>query len=268
MTGRSDSVGGSIDVSRAGRVATVTINAPARRNALSLAMWKRLADVVTNLADDGDVRAIVLCGAGEEAFSAGANIAEFAAVRSTPEDAAAYARAVVAAQHALTSCRTLTVAAIRGICIGGGAALALACTVRVCDERLRFAIPPAKIGLVYGYPAVERLVRLAGPSTALDLLYSARTVGAPEALRLGVVNHVAEAADIDAYVAGYAARVAGLAPISMEGAWVAVRAALAPDEPEWREELAALERRAADSDDYREGVAANREKREPEFRGQ
>ncbi|MEZ5098844.1 MAG: enoyl-CoA hydratase-related protein [Thermoleophilia bacterium] len=258
---------GEIRVERGGGVGVLEIAQADRHNALTLAMWRDLGARARELADDPDVRVIVVQGAGDAAFSAGADISEFAEVRSTHEAAAAYSEAVGSALDALSRCRTPTVARLHGICVGGGAGIAVACAIRLADDRLRFAIPAARLGVVYEFEAIQRLVEVVGSSLALDVLASGRTLDAAEALRVGLVSQVVPREELDGLVAGYAARVAENAPIPIEGAWVAIRAAREPWQPAWVEELERLKRRAIESEDYAEGVRAFLEKRPPRFTG-
>lgn len=258
---------GEIRVERRGGVGVLELAQPDRHNALTLAMWRDLGARAQELADDPDVRVIVVQGAGSAAFSAGADISEFTEVRSTHEAAAAYSEAVGAALDALARCRTPTVARLHGICVGGGAGIAVACAIRLADERLRFAIPAARLGVVYEVEAIERLVEVVGPSLAFDVLASGRTLDAEEALRVGLVSAVVPQGELDAHVEAYAARVAENAPIPIEGAWVAIRAAREPWKRDWVDELEALKRRAIESEDYAEGVRAFLEKRPPRFTG-
>src|SRR5439155_12662910 len=127
---------------------------------------------------------------GTHAFSAGADISEFLEKRRNAEQNELYTKAYVAAQDRIAAARKPTIALIHGVCAGGGTGIALACRLRFADDRLRFSIPAARLGVVYDFGSVARLVRCVGPSFAYDILVSARTVAAEEALRLGLVNAV------------------------------------------------------------------------------
>lgn len=227
-------------------------------------MWRRLAEVVAELADQDGVSCLVLRGEGTMAFSAGADVSELAEADGASADAA-YSGVVAAAESALVECPKLTLAMVHGVCMGGGVVLALACDLRFAGEGLRFAIPAARLGVVYPRTTVARLARLIGPSAALDLLASAREVGAAEALTLGLVNRVEPVERLEAAVGGYCEQIGRSAPHSVLGAKLAIRAAWEPANEALRIELEAVQRAAAASDDHREGIAAFLEKRQPRF---
>jgi enoyl-CoA hydratase/carnithine racemase len=252
---------------RSGHVGFIVLDQPARLNAMTLEMWNSLADATAELGADGEIRVIVVRGEGTEALSAGADISEFPELRTEPEDVRRYQEAVVRAFQTLISVRKPSIAMIHGVCAGGGAGIALACALRFADDRLRFSIPAARLGVVYETEVVGRLVRTVGSATALDILASARTINSEEAVSAGLVSAVWPAAELDDQVLAYAERVAGNAPLSIEGAWLAIRAAEEPGDARWRDELDEVQRRAFASADYREGVKAFLEKRKPTFEG-
>lgn len=253
---------------RRGPVGVLTISNPERRNALTHAMFDALPGALAALADDRRVRVIVVRGEGDEIFSAGADIAELPQVRATPEAASGHGRSVDTAVRAIAETRKPTIALLHGACFGGAAGLAAACALRFADDRLRFAIPAARLGLVYELEPIRALLRVVGPSAAYDILLSGRVVHAEEALRLGLVNVVCPARELEARTLEYAERLAANAPLSIEGAWLAVQALLDPGNERWQDELEAVRRRAIESWDVREGLAAFLEKREPRFRGE
>ncbi len=184
-------------VEREGSLARVTLNQPARLNAVNNAMWQRLGEVFGALDADPELRCVMLTGAGDKAFSVGADISEFEANRSTVEQARAYARRTQAAMTRIAGCRHPVVAKIRGLCVGGGLELALTADLRIAGESARFGIPVKRLGLVVAYSELEPLVQLVGPANALEILLEGRIFGADEALRMGLINRVVPDAELD-----------------------------------------------------------------------
>jgi enoyl-CoA hydratase/carnithine racemase len=175
--------------------ATVTLDNPARRNAMTLGMWRAMPAVLAGLAADPGVRVVVLTGEGG-VFSAGADISELAA----PGGRQAVQEAAVAAEDALAAFPKPTLAAVRGFCVGGGCQLAVACDLRFAAEGARFGVTPARLGIVYPAASTRRLVAVAGPSTAKYLLYSAELIDHERALRTGLVDEVLPDSELDARI--------------------------------------------------------------------
>jgi len=197
-----------------GPVATVTLNRPQQRNAINLAMWERLAEIARELDADAQVRVVVLRGAGDAAFSAGADISEFETERSNPQQAAAYARVFDGALDAIAAIGKPTISLIRGYCVGGGLELATATDLRLAADDARFGVPIAQLGLLVGYKEMRRLVALVGPGAAMNLLLTARLINSAEALRLGLVTEVIAPLDVEGAVYGLARRLCTLAPLA------------------------------------------------------
>ncbi len=249
-----------------GSVGYLVLNAPKRRNALSLDMWQGIPQILESFAQDSAIRCIVVTGAGTEAFAAGADISEFDDHRATEEAAKAYDQATHAATQSIGLCAKPVVAAVRGICFGGGAALALACDLRLAADDARFCIPAAKLGIGYGYAGTAALVARLGPALAAEMLFTARVYSAHEALMNGLVHAVSPVADFDNVVKGYTAKIAANAPLSIAASKSAVRAVVSGDAAD----RSAAERNIAAcmaSDDYNEGRRAFLEKRKPNFHG-
>lgn len=175
-----------VAVTSDGAVATLWLNRPAKRNAVTHTMWKGIAAACEALAADPHVRVLVVRGVGDH-FCAGADIGELGTI-----DAAAYQAATRSADEGLAAFPKPTIAFVTGSCVGGGAEIAIACDLRLADTTARFGITPARLGIVYPSFAVERAVRLLGPSATKHLLYSAELIGTERALRIGLVDEVHE----------------------------------------------------------------------------
>lgn len=254
-------------VERADGIATVTINRPQMRNAVSLAMWTAIGEQMQALAKDDAVRAIVIRGAGTDAFASGADISEFKENRKDTETALHYNKQTELAYSSLRHCPKPTVAMIFGYCMGGAMALAMACDLRFAAEGSKFGIPAARLSIIYGLDPVHQLVDLVGPAYAKDILFSARTVEADEALRIGFIQRLMPAAQLEAHTREYLGKVANNAPLSIRGTKAQVRAIFEGITDRHRAELAELGLETFNSQDYKEGTSAFLEKRAPRFQG-
>ncbi len=258
----------AIQLERDGSVATVTLNRPQQRNAINLAMWTRLAEMARELDADAGVRVVVLRGAGDDAFSAGADIAEFETQRSNPTQAAAYARVFDEALDAVAAIGKPTLSLIRGFCVGGGLELASATDLRLAAADARFGVPIAQLGLLVGYREMRRLVALVGPGAAMNLLLTARLIDSAEALRLGLVTEVVSPPDVERTGYNLARRLCTLAPLAARWHKQILQtvltnpslAGLTPDEE-------ALPYVCFGTADFAEGRRAFLEKRPPQFEG-
>jgi enoyl-CoA hydratase/carnithine racemase len=245
-------------------VTVVTLNRPAKRNAVSLAMWRRLAEVFHECEARPDVRGIVLTGAAGH-FSAGADISEFAAVRSTPTDIATYEHAAGAATRAVRDCAKPTFAAVHGFGLGGGCGLALACDLRIGDATTRMGIPAAQRGVVYGTLDCELLLRQVGLANAKLVLFSARHFTTQECLSMRLLDLAGDNALRTAIDQAHA--IAANAPLSVAGAKKVLEALVRGEQHTRAAEIKALIEAAASSEDYREATAAFTEKRPARFHG-
>ena len=258
---------GTVGLSVAGALATITLDQPARHNAMSLAMWRRIPEVVEAAVADERVRAILVTGAGERAFCAGADISEFGRNRDGPEEAAAYDHVVDAALANLRRAAKPTIAAIRGICFGGGLEIALCCDLRVASAGARFRLPAARLGLGYAYEGVALLAERLGESAAAEILFTAGILDAEDARRVGIAGRIFADESFAAEAGAYAASVTGNAPLVLRSLKLSLlEHAKAPGERDLARLREALSACSA-SADYREGQAAFREKREPLFTG-
>ena len=250
---------------RGAAVAIVTINRPARRNALDSDAWRDLGLAFHQLNSDRTVRAIVVTGAGG-AFCAGDDILTFAAVRDRPEERARYWDFIMGCYAAISAAKVPVVAAISGPCVGGGCTVALRCDFRIADRTARFGVPPAKLGLVYPADSTQLLVATTGPTVAKRLLFTGDLIGADEAKACGLVSCIAEA-DVVAEALAFVEPMTRNAPISIEAAKLACNAAMLGRAGEYAAQISELSRIADASEDYREGARAFAAKRTPRFTG-
>ena len=204
----------SIDVSRDGVIATVAINNPAKLNALTVAMWQTLARVMRELSADDDLRCIVLRGAGDDAFAAGADIAEFAEARNNVEQGKVYHLETVAnALKAVAECRHPTVALIKGACAGGGLELACCCDLRIAGASARLGVPINRLGFALAYGELAGLIAVAGRAVAAEILIEGRMWRADEALAKGLLTRVVADDKVVDEASATARRIAAGAPL-------------------------------------------------------
>jgi enoyl-CoA hydratase/carnithine racemase len=184
-----------LTVARDGHVAVLTIDRPSKRNAMTAGMWAALPGVLADLADDHEVRALVVTGAGPS-FCAGADISDLLGGSDPADPMADVRRDNLAAQAALRTFPRPTVAMIRGHCIGGGVEIAASCDLRLTDPTAVFGVTPAKVGIVYTPASTKALIDLVGPSMTKYLLFSGELIDAATALRAGLVDRVVPAEDL------------------------------------------------------------------------
>jgi enoyl-CoA hydratase/carnithine racemase len=258
-------MGETILVERDGPIATVVLNKPERLNALDRSMWVRLAEIFRELDRDESLRCVILRGAGEKAFAAGADIAEFATERATVAQAAEYGRIAQAAMDAVAHCRHPVLALIKGVCVGGGLEMASVCDLRICGELSRFGVPVNNLGLVMAYGELKGLIDLVGRAVALEIVFEGRVFGAQEAKDKGLVNRVVPDDRVDDEVVATARRIAEGAPLVHRWHKKFARR-LADPRPltpaEYEESFACF-----GTEDYRIGYRAFLAKRTPEFKG-
>jgi len=246
------------------QVARITINRPAQNNPVSLAMWRELGTIFAALGEDRECRAVILAGEGAS-FSAGADVTEFSEVRSGREQVIAYQRAVDDCIDQITDIAKPTIAMVRGYCLGGGCGLAMACDFRLADETAQFAIPAAKLSIVYGTRETQNLLALVGLANAKRILFMGERFDVVRAHEIGLVDEIAD--DVADLAGQWARTMAALAPLSIAGAKTLLNT-MAKDpcgfDPEAANEIV---HRASLSEDYAEGRAAYAEKRAPKFKG-
>jgi len=255
----------TILVERHGAVAVVTVNRPDKRNALDAETRREFLEALEQLKVDREVRVVVLTGAGNKAFIAGADITEFAT--RTPVDQYRASRMPSVYQAADEFPKPL-IAMINGYCLGGGNELAMACDIRMASDRAKFGQPEVNLGIIPGGGGTQRLPRLVGLGVAFKLIYSGQIIDAAEAHRIGLVDEVVPHAELAARTLLLAETIAAKSPVALQLIKEAIRASVrAPLDDGLRHEqsLFAL---AFSTKDKAEGVAAFRDKRSPRFTGE
>jgi enoyl-CoA hydratase/carnithine racemase len=251
-----------------GPIGWITFNQPEKRNAVSQEMWQAMPEHVADLAADPAIRVVILRGAGETAFVAGADISQFKDRRRNAADEEEYRRISGAGSESLARLGKPLVAMIHGFCIGGGVSIAITCDLRIAADDARFGIPAARLGLGYHYKGMEKLMSLIGPSYTKELFFTARTdFSAQDALRMGLVNQVVPKADLERFTRDYALTMSRNAPLTQRSAKASVEQLLKPEVQRDYALLDKLIKDCFDSQDYQEGVKAFSEKRRPQFQG-
>jgi enoyl-CoA hydratase/carnithine racemase len=244
-------------------VARISLNRPAKRHAMTRAMWRAIADRVARAEAAPAARVMLLDSVGEH-FCAGADLSELAASEGDPDASRAAARDIQRALDAIAGSRLPSIALIRGACVGGGCSLALACDLRLAAASARFAITPARLGLVYNHPQTAALVARVGPGRARDLLFTGRTLTASEALAIGLIEHLWPDRSFAAEAQAYVDLIRAASPASIRATRVILGAIESGAVTETADTRAAFET-AFNGADFAEGFRAFVEKRRPRF---
>ncbi len=258
---------GKVTIQTDGAIARITLDNPAKRNALSLQMWKQLDTLLTAAEENSGLRVVIVRGAGTEAFASGADIAEFVDKRRTAADVQEYEAVSRAALARLRTLTHPTIASIHGYCIGGGLAIAASCDLRIASEQAIFAIPAGRVGLGYAWTELKTLLDIVGAAFTKELLFTARRVPAGEAQARALINECVPAAELDTRVETLAQTIAANAPLTLRAA-KRMSAELLRSPGNMDIELCEqLARACYESDDYLEGISAFLQKRTPGFHG-
>ena len=256
---------GLVVLERSDEIATVILNRPERLNALTFEMWQEVGTIFARLDADDLLRCIILRGAGGKAFAPGADIAEFAEKRSTMAQARDYGGTMHRAMQSIDGCRHPTIAAIEGVCVGGGIELAMLCDIRICGAGSRFGVPINRIGVTMAYPEIGALIARVGREVALEILLEGRVFDAAEAKEKGLVSRIVPDDKVLEEAFAAANRIAAGAPLVNRWHKKFARRLMDPTP------LSAVEREEPyetfDTDDFRAGYRAFLDKTPPTFQG-
>ena len=246
-------------------IAYVTVNRPKVVNALNAPTWEDLKAAFEDAREDGAVRGVILTGAGDKAFIAGADISELAHVTAVEaEESSSRGQAVL---NLIENLGKPVVGAVNGFALGGGCEMAMACTVRVASENATFGQPEVKLGLLPGGGGTQRLPRLVGKGRALQLILSGEMISAQEAYRIGLVNEVVRAADLITRAEAVLRKIFSNAPVAVKYALEAVNKGMETSQNEGLALEASYFGLCAGTEDKKEGTSAFLEKRAPQFKG-
>ena len=249
-------------------VTTIIINRPRYHNSITADMWENLTRTLLKLDEDPDTRCIIIAGAGDKAFSAGADIHEFQTQRINSTTGKIYNHKVDTLLSTIRNLQTPIIAMINGIAAGGGCEISVACDLRIASTDCKIGIPVARLGITIGHTEMKSLVELVGRSTALYILLSAKLLDSSEALRVGLVNQVVAKENLQSVTQELAQQISNLAPLSHSVNKMTLNQIYEiPDLKNLNDEQRALPLNQFDTDDYHEGFNAFLEKRSPQFKG-
>lgn len=251
-------------VERYGSIATLLINRPEKKNSFSLAMFKRLGEILDSLESDHTVKVLIVKGVDETAFSSGADISEFLENRFSAQIAKEYNDSTLASIEKLYRFPKPTIALIKTLAIGGGLEIANSCDFRFATTGSKLGITAAKMGIVYNLTSTKRLVNLVGPSKAKELLYTAKLISPEEGKEIGLIDYVYSSEEIDSACLAFAEQITSKSSVSNNGIKQVIQSIIDGE----NQETPAIEQLILDSfssTDYKEGIQAFLEKRKPNF---
>jgi len=247
-------------------IAFITVNRPKVLNALNRKTVEELGDALRDARDDGSVRVLILTGAGEKSFVAGADISELAV--QTPVNGKEFSLFGQGVVHLLETMGKPSICAVNGFALGGGCELALACTIRIASKTAKLGQPEVKLGIIPGYGGTQRLARLCGKGVAQELCLTGEMITAEEALRIGLVNHIYEPAELLPAAEAMAKKVIANAPVAVKFTMEAIERGMEMPQEEGLFLEATLFGLACATEDMKEGTKAFLEKRAAQFKGQ
>jgi enoyl-CoA hydratase/carnithine racemase len=259
--------GGKMLAAKDDGVGLITFNQPEKRNAMSMEMWNGFGEILDEFAEDRSVSVVILTGAGNKAFVSGADISQFEKNRNSADAQAEYDRATGVGRQKFHAFQKPVIARIRGFCMGGGLAIAMAADLRIASADSQFAIPAARLSIAYAPDAVKRLIDLVGPAHARMILYTAKRIDAAEAERIGLINKMTAEEAVNDVVLDIARTIADNAPLSIAASKLTINEMLKDANERDMEAVHRIGEICFNSADYKEGRTAFMEKRAPRFTG-
>ena len=265
--GTTEYAGGKMLAARDGGIGLITFNQPEKRNAMSMEMWIGLGDILSEFEADDTISVVVLAGSGDKAFVSGADISQFEKNRHNADAQKEYDRLTGIGREKFHSFAKPIIAKIRGFCMGGGLAIAMATDLRIGTPDSQFGIPAARLSIAYAPDSVKRLIDLVGPAHARMILYTARRINGHEAERIGLINQCVPVEDLDETVMGIARTISENAPLSVRASKMTINEMLKDESQRNMGALKEMGEICFNSADYKEGRTAFMEKRAPRFVG-